>query len=112
MQEKALIEDVKVTEEEIKAEYENIKNEINARHVLVADEETAKKVKAELESGKDFAEVAKEYSTEEAAQTTGGELGWFGKGQMVPEFEEVAFGLEKNVIVNQLNQNLVTTLLK
>lgn len=98
LQEKALIEDVKVTEEEIKAEYENIKNEINARHVLVADEETAKKVKAELESGKDFAEVAKEYSTEEAAQTSGGELGWFGKGQMVPEFEKVAFGLEKNVI--------------
>src|SRR5690606_2241936 len=59
---------------------------------------TAKKVKAELESGKDFAEVAKEYSTEEAAQTSGGELGWFGKGQMVPEFEKVAFGLEKNVI--------------
>ncbi|MEK5148095.1 peptidylprolyl isomerase [Psychrobacillus sp. FSL K6-4615] len=98
LQEKALIEDVKVTEEEIKAEYENIKNEINARHVLVADEETAKKVKAELESGKDFAEVAKEYSTEEVAQTSGGELGWFGKGQMVPEFEKVAFGLEKNVI--------------
>ncbi|WP_277587107.1 peptidylprolyl isomerase [Psychrobacillus antarcticus] len=98
LQEKALIEDVKVTEDEIKAEYENTKNEINARHVLVADEETAKKVKAELESGKDFAEVAKEYSTEEAAQTTGGELGWFGKGQMVAEFEEVAFGLKKNVI--------------
>ena len=98
LQEKALIEDVKVTEDEIKAEYENTKNEINARHVLVADEETAKKVKTELESGKDFAEVAKEYSTEEAAQTTGGELGWFGKGQMVGEFEEVAFGLEKNVI--------------
>ncbi|TQR19052.1 peptidylprolyl isomerase [Psychrobacillus vulpis] len=98
LQEKALTEDVKVTEEEVKAEYENIKNEINARHVLVADEETAKKVKAELESGKDFAEVAKEYSTEPAAQNTGGELGWFGKGQMVAEFEDAAFKLEKNVI--------------
>lgn len=97
LQEKALIEDVKVTEDEIKAEYENIKNEINARHVLVADEETAKKVKAELESGKDFAEVAVEYSTEPAAQQSGGELGWFGKGKMVPEFEEAAFALKKNV---------------
>jgi foldase protein PrsA len=100
LQEKALTEDIKVSDEEVKTAYENIKNEINARHVLVKDEATAKKVKAELESGKDFAEVAKKYSTEEAAQTTGGELGWFGKGQMVPAFEEVAFKLEKNVISN------------
>lgn len=98
LQEKALTEDIKVSDDEVKAAYDNIKNEINARHVLVKDEATAKKVKAELESGKDFAEVAKKYSTEEAAQTTGGELGWFGKGQMVPAFEEVAFKLEKNVI--------------
>ncbi|MFF2755737.1 peptidylprolyl isomerase [Psychrobacillus sp. NPDC058041] len=98
LQEKALTEDIKVSEEEVKTAYDNIKNEINARHVLVKDEATAKKVKAELESGKDFAEVAKKYSTEEAAQTTGGELGWFGKGQMVPAFEDVAFKLEKNVI--------------
>ncbi|SDO16381.1 foldase protein PrsA [Psychrobacillus sp. OK028] len=105
LQEKALIEDIEVSEDEIKAEYENIKNEINARHVLVEDEATAKKVKAELESGKDFAEVAKEYSTEEAAQSTGGELGWFGKGQMVAEFEEVAFGLEKNVISEPVKSN-------
>lgn len=98
LQEAALIEDVEVSEDEIKAEYENTKNEINARHVLVEDEETAKKVKAELESGKDFAEVAKAYSTEPAAQESGGELGWFGKGAMAAEFEEAAFALEPNVI--------------
>lgn len=98
LQEAALIEDVEVSEDEIKAEYENTKNEINARHVLVEDEETAKKVKAELESGKDFAEVAKAYSTEPAAQQSGGELGWFGKGAMAAEFEEAAFALEPNVI--------------
>lgn len=98
LQEKALIEDVKVSEEDVKAAYEDMKTEVNARHVLVEDEATAKKVKAELESGKDFAEVAKQYSTEEAAQSTGGELGWFGKGKMVPEFEEAAFNMEKNVI--------------
>lgn len=66
--------------------------------MLVEDEETAKKVKAELESGKDFAEVAKAYSTEPAAQQSGGELGWFGKGAMAAEFEEAAFALEPNVI--------------
>ncbi|SES19782.1 peptidylprolyl isomerase [Psychrobacillus sp. OK032] len=99
MQEKALVEDVDVTEDEIKAEYENIKNEIQARHIVVEDEETAKKVKAELESGKDFAEVAKEYSIEQAAQTTGGDLGWFNKAtNMDQQFLEGAFALEKNVL--------------
>lgn len=98
LQEAAMIEDVKVSEDEIKAEYENTKNEVNARHVLVEDEETAKKVKAELDSGKEFAEVAKAYSTEPAAQESGGELGWFGKGAMDAEFEKAAFALEPNVI--------------
>lgn len=98
MQEKALLEDVTVTEDEVKAAFEEIKDEVNARHILVEDEETAKKVKAELDSGKDFAEVAKEYSTDPGSANAGGDLGWFGKGQMVPEFEEAAFTLEKNVI--------------
>lgn len=98
LQEAAMIEDVKVSEDEIKAEYENTKNEVNARHVLVEDEEAAKKVKAELDSGKEFAEVAKAYSTEPAAQESGGELGWFGKGAMDAEFEKAAFALEPNVI--------------
>lgn len=99
LQEKALIEDIEVKEDEIKAEYENTKEEINVRHVVVEDEETVKKVKAELDSGKDFAEVAKEYSIEEPAQTTGGELGWITKAtNMDEEFLKGAFALEKNVI--------------
>lgn len=99
LQEKALIEDVKVEEDEIKAQYENTKDEINVRHVVVKDEETAKKVKAEIDSGKDFAEVAKEYSIEEPAQTTGGDLGWITKASPMDEdFLKGAFALEKNVI--------------
>ena len=106
LQEKALIEDVKVTEDEIKAEYENIKDEINVRHVVVEDEETAKKVKAELDSGKDFAEVAKEYSIEEPAQTTGGDLGWISKASPMDEdFLKGAFSLEKNVISNPIKSS-------
>ncbi|QUG42740.1 peptidylprolyl isomerase [Psychrobacillus sp. INOP01] len=106
LQEKALIEDVKVTEDEIKAEYENIKEEINVRHVVVEDEETAKKVKAELDSGKDFAEVAKEYSIEEPAQTTGGDLGWITKTtNMDEDFLKGAFALEKNVISNPIKSS-------
>ncbi|MEY9974872.1 foldase protein PrsA [Lysinibacillus sp. RC46] len=106
MQEKALIEDVEVTEDEIKAEYENIKNEIQARHIVVKDEETAKKVKAELETGKDFAKVAKEYSIEQVAQTTGGDLGWFNKAtNMDQQFLEGAFALKKNVISDPIQSS-------
>lgn len=106
LQEKALIEDVKVSEDEIKAQYENIKDEINVRHVVVEDEETAKKVKAELDSGKDFAEVAKEYSIEEPAQTTGGDLGWISKASPMDEdFLNGAFALEKNVISNPIKSS-------
>ncbi|MEQ6358000.1 peptidylprolyl isomerase [Lysinibacillus sp. M3] len=106
MYEKALVEDVEVTEDEIKAEYENIKNEIQARHIVVKDEETAKKVKAELESGKDFAKVAKSYSIEEAAQTTGGDLGWFNKAtNMDQQFLKGAFALKKNVISDPIQSS-------
>ncbi|MCZ2260027.1 peptidylprolyl isomerase [Sporosarcina sp. G11-34] len=87
-----------VPEEQIKAEYDKMKKEIHARHILLEDEETANKVIADLKDGGDFAKLAKEYSTEEVAQETGGDLGWFGLGKMIPEFEEVAFALEEKVI--------------
>ncbi|MFC4353558.1 peptidylprolyl isomerase [Chryseomicrobium palamuruense] len=98
LQEEALIENVEASEEEIQAKYDAQKTEVNARHILVEDEAIANEVKQKLEDGGDFAELAKEYSTEPQAQTSGGDLGWFGKGQMVPEFEEVAFSLEPGVI--------------
>lgn len=98
LQEKALTEGVEVTDEEIKTEYENMKTELNARHVLVADEATALEVKAKLEGGADFTEVAKEFSTEPAAQETGGELGWFTTDEMLKEFSDAALALEVNTI--------------
>jgi foldase protein PrsA len=98
LQEKALTEGVKVTDEEVKSQYKNMQTELNARHVLVADEATAKEVKAKLDGGADFAAVAKEYSTEQAAQESGGELGWFTPDKMVKEFSDAALALEKNTI--------------
>lgn len=89
-----------VTPEEVKARYEKEiaalpqEEEVHARHILVATEEEAKAVIAELDAGKDFAEVAKEKTTD-SNKEEGGDLGWFGKGRMVPEFEAAAFGLEK-----------------
>ncbi|PUB15976.1 peptidylprolyl isomerase [Paenisporosarcina sp. OV554] len=98
LQEKALTEGIKVTDKEVEAQYKNMQTELNARHVLVADEATAKEVKTKLEKGADFAEVAKKYSTEQAAQESGGELGWFTPDKMVKEFSDAALALEKNTI--------------
>jgi foldase protein PrsA len=89
-----LIENLdEITEEQIKAEYEKMKREVHARHILVDDEKTANEVIAKLKDGGDFAELAKEYSTEPVAKETGGDLGWFGPGKMVQEFEDAAFAL-------------------
>lgn len=88
-----------VSEEEVKARYDTEiaamepQQEIRARHILVKSEEEAKAVVAELDAGKDFVEAAKEHSTGPTGPN-GGDLDFFGKGQMVPEFEEAAFGLK------------------
>ncbi|MCZ4289897.1 peptidylprolyl isomerase [Hoeflea alexandrii] len=88
-----------VSEADIKARYEKEiaavppEEEISARHILLKTEEEAKAVIAELDAGKDFAELAKEKSTGPSAGQ-GGDLGFFTKGRMVPEFEAVAFTLK------------------
>lgn len=94
LQEKAATSEIKVTEEEMKEYYDSYQPNITARHILVADEATALEVKKKLEDGADFAELAKEYSTDTVSAEKGGDLGSFGKGQMVAEFEQAAYGLE------------------
>lgn len=84
--------------DEINAEYEKMSNEIHARHILVDKKETAEEVIQKLKDGGDFSELAKEYSTEKNADTSGGDLGWFGVGKMVKPFEDIAFTLSKNEI--------------
>jgi peptidyl-prolyl cis-trans isomerase C len=68
--------------------------EVHARHILVETEDEAKALVAELKKGGDFAELAKAKSKDPGA-SDGGDLGWFTKDQMVPEFSEVAFKLDK-----------------
>ncbi|MGB7286463.1 MAG: peptidylprolyl isomerase [Salaquimonas sp.] len=88
-----------ITDEEVKARFEKEvaaltpEKEIKARHILVKTEDEAKSIIAELEGGKDFVELAKEKSTGPSGPN-GGDLGFFGKGQMVPAFEEAVFALE------------------
>ena len=69
--------------------------EVQARHILVDSEEKAKELKEKVKSGGDFATLAKENSKDPGSKEDGGNLGYFGHGQMVPQFEEVVFKLAK-----------------
>ncbi len=71
--------------------------EVHARHILVATEGEAKDIEAQLKSGADFATLAKQKSKDPGA-AEGGDLGYFTKDQMVPEFAEAAFKLDKGQI--------------
>jgi len=89
-----------VSDADIKARYDEEiaklpkQEEVRARHILVKTEDEAKDIIKALDEGKDFAELAKEKSTD-PNKSDGGDLGYFRKGQMVPEFETAAFGMDK-----------------
>lgn len=95
---------IDITEDEIKTYFEENKESLNeeeqveASHILVEDEATAKEVAKKLADGGDFAALAKEYSQDEANAEKGGELGYFAKGKMVPEFDKAAFSMKPDTI--------------
>lgn len=101
---KLLEPSISISEEEMKNYFEtnketfNQEEEVKARHILVETEKKAKEVIEKLNAGGDFSELAKEYSMDEATKELGGELGFFGRGKMVAEFEESAFALKLNEI--------------
>ena len=94
-----LLEDIKVSQEEIQEYYNSNKNEfleeeqVSAKHILVETEEECSKIKKEIDNGLGFEEAAKQYSSCPSKER-GGALGFFIKGKMVPEFADAAFGLE------------------
>lgn len=65
-----------------------------ARHILVEDEQTAQQVFEQLQEDADFGQLAAEFSIDTSNSSRGGDLGWFGTGMMVPEFENAAYNLE------------------
>src|SRR5699024_1426961 len=91
---------VEVTDEEIKTYFDENKaefdteEEVDARHILVEDEKLAKDLVKKIKDGEDFEELAKEHSKDEGSAAMGGNLGFFTRGKMVPEFEEKAFSLK------------------
>ncbi|UWQ91479.1 peptidylprolyl isomerase [Aliisedimentitalea scapharcae] len=91
------------TEDDVRTAYETRYadgfggTEYNASHILVESKEDALDIKDQLDSGADFAEMAKEKSTGPSGPN-GGSLGWFGEGRMVPEFEEAVKSLEPGQI--------------
>ncbi len=82
-------------QEAITADIPRTETQVWARHILVADEAIAQVIIDKLKAGEDFAKLAQESSTDTGSAANGGDLGWFGKGAMVPEFEAAAFALEK-----------------
>ena len=109
--EKILSPKIKVTEKEMKAYFDENKDsfatqeQVEASHILVADEKTAKDIKAKLDKGADFAELAKEFSTDTGTKENGGELNYFPKGQMDPAFEEAAFAAKVGTITDPVKSS-------
>ena len=72
--------------------------EVRARHILVESKDKARDLYEKLAHGSDFAQLAKEHSKDPGSKDQGGELGFFTRGQMVPQFEEAAFKLKKGEV--------------
>lgn len=93
-----IFSDIKITDSEIADYYEQNKSgfatmeEVRAKHILVDDIETIEEVQKDLADGMPFEDAANEYS-KCPSNVNGGDLGFFSKGRMVPEFEEAAFKL-------------------
>lgn len=80
----------------ITADVPQTAKQVWARHILVPDEATALSIIEKLNNGEDFAALAQEFSQDTGSAVNGGDLGWFGTGAMVPEFETAAFALENS----------------
>lgn len=96
-----------VTDETLQAAYDREfadftgEPEFNASHILVATKEEAERLKADIDGGADFAEVARANSTDGAA-ANGGSLGWFGKGMMVKDFEDAVVAMKPGEVAGPI----------
>jgi foldase protein PrsA len=90
---------ISISDEELKAYFEENKatfakeKQVRASHILVDNLEAATEIKQKLVNGEDFTQLAKKYSTDTTTKENGGDLGYFGSGTMMIEFEQAAFAL-------------------
>ncbi|MDE2976087.1 MAG: SurA N-terminal domain-containing protein [Acidobacteriota bacterium] len=113
--------ELEVTDDEVQAYYEDnsaqfeIPEQVRASHILLLenserDAEQARgllnRLRGRIEAGEDFAELAREYSDDEATKEAGGDLGYFGRGAMTPAFEEAAFGAAGGDLVGPVENQL------
>jgi parvulin-like peptidyl-prolyl isomerase len=124
----ALVPDVPSEEEQVHFRYLNAQDaqdaqlkieaiqsgtaeQVHARHILVEDAEQAQEILERLQAGEDFGTLAAEFSTDESNKDSGGDLGWFGRGQMVSEFEQAAFegeiGLYPTPVETQFGYHII-----
>lgn len=92
---------IEIPEDELKTIYDSMKDSfisIKASHILMENQEEAKKILERAKAGEDFNELAMEFSIDPSAKENSGELGYFSVGDMVPEFEKAAFALEPGQI--------------
>jgi peptidyl-prolyl cis-trans isomerase C len=94
----------RINDQVLKAKYDELvkqvtpPEEVHARHILVKTEAEAKEIIAQLKKGADFEKLAKEKSTDPGSGESGGDLGYFTKDKMVPEFADAAFKMQKGSI--------------
>ncbi len=113
----SMFEQMEFSEEELSAWWDENSaqfasgEQVCAAHILVDDLEVAEGLLQEIEAGADFAELAREHSTDPGSGQAGGELGCFGRGMMVAPFEEAAFGAEEGDVVgpveSQFGQHVI-----
>ena len=89
----------------VTADVTHEQDQVWARHILVADEATAKSIRAQLLAGADFATLAGQNSLDTSNKNSGGDLGWFGKGTMLAAFETAAFSLQ----IGEISQPVQTS---
>jgi len=92
---------IEIPEDELKTIYDSMKDSfvsIKASHILMENQEEAKKILERAKAGEDFNKLAMEFSIDPSAKENSGELGYFSAGDMVPEFEKAAFALEPGQI--------------
>lgn len=93
-----------VSDDALKAAYDakyakaEPEQEYHAAHILVASEDEAKAIKAQIDGGGDFAAIAKEKSTDKGSAANGGDLGWFGVGMMVKPFEDAVVAMKAGTV--------------